>query len=154
MVPRKSRPRCSSCQNLPPASLSPFPGPIPSRNPIPGLAPVYIPTPAPMPTQALSRAATNDLFKQFIKAYLGLNQEPRQPPAERKQTFKAKVLEMYYNKSHMDCYHFYQLCKGYLENLGSSGPSGPTRLSLKLFSFAETLVYGRCSISIAIEIRN
>ena len=50
-----------------------------------------------------------------MRAYLKLNQGPRQPLAERKQSFKAKVPELYYDKLHMDYYHFYQQCKDYFE---------------------------------------
>ena len=57
-------------------------------------------TPAPVPI--------NKLFKHFMKAYLESNQGPRQPLAERKQIFKAKVPVVYYGKLHMDCYYFCQ----------------------------------------------
>ena len=52
----------------------------PSCNPTPGpdLVPAAVSAPTPAP------AATNDLFKQFMKAYLKLNQGPRQPLAEYK----------------------------------------------------------------------
>ena len=43
-----------------------------------------------------------------MKAHLESNQGPKQLPEERKQTFKAKIPEVYYGKSHMDCYHFCQ----------------------------------------------
>ena len=61
--------------------------PAPSRHLIPG--PILVPAlnlaPAPAST------STNELFKKFMKAYLESNQRPRQPPAIRKQPFKAKV---------------------------------------------------------------
>ena len=47
------------------------------------------------------------------------NQRPRQPSAERKQTLKAKIPEIYYSKLHMDCYHFCQYCKDYFETAGA-----------------------------------
>ena len=49
--------------------------PAPSRNPTPDLAPTLIPT--PVPVQIPAPAATNDLFKQFIKVYLETNQGPK-----------------------------------------------------------------------------
>ena len=55
-----------------------------------------------------------------MKAYLELNQGPRQPPAERKQPLKAKVPEMYYDKLYMDCYHFCQQRKNYFETAGAT----------------------------------
>ena len=77
-----------------------------SCNHTPGLdqVPALIPAPAPTPTPA--PALINELFKKFMKAYLESNQGPRQPPAERKRSLKAKILEVYYGKLHMNCYHF------------------------------------------------
>ena len=78
--------------------------PAPSRNPTPGpnLVPTSIPAPVLAPTPA--SVASDKLFKKFMKAYLEMNQGAKQP--ERKQTLKAKIPEVYYSKSHMDCYHF------------------------------------------------
>ena len=74
--------------------------------PGPDLVPALIPVPVPALTPA--PVAIDELFKKFMKAYLETNQEPREPPAECKQTLKAKVLEIYYGKSYMDYYHFCQ----------------------------------------------
>ena len=135
------RPRCSFCRNLPPFDpledeLARDPGPVgglhsgntslvPFHNPTPGpdLVPTLVPTPvpAPVPTPAPAPATTDDLFKQFMKAYLELNQGLRQPPAEREQLLKAKVPELYYGKLHMDCYHFCQQCKDYFETAKAIG---------------------------------
>ena len=122
MAPKDSRPRHFPCRNLPPLDsvedeLARDPGPVGgfysgstspalSRNPTPRpkLVSALISTPVP----ALALFYSNKLFKQFIKAYLKSNQGPRQPPAEREQFLKAKVLEVYYGKLHMDYYHFYQ----------------------------------------------
>ena len=43
-----------------------------------------------------------------MKVYLETNQRLKQPPAEGKQFFKAKVPNVYYGKLHIDCYYFYQ----------------------------------------------
>ena len=132
-----SRSCCSPCQKSPPidpledeltrnlglvggphwGSISP----ASSRNPTPGpnlvlaliSAPVFALPPTPVPT--------NELFKQFMKAYLESNQGPRQPLVEYKQHFKAKIPEVYYCKSHMDCYHFCQQCKDYFKIVGATG---------------------------------
>ena len=40
---------------------------------------------------------------------------------ERERFFKAKVPEMYYSKSHIDCYHFCQQCKNHFETAGATG---------------------------------
>ena len=90
-----------------------------SRNPTPGpdLVPalilVLIPAPTPAPV------ASDELFKKFMKAYLETNQGPKQP--EREQNLKAKVPEVYYGKSHMDCYHFCQQCEDHFETVGATG---------------------------------
>ena len=79
-----------------------------SCNPSPGPDLVLALIPVPVPAPTLPPVTTNKLFTKFMKAYLETNQGLRQLPAEREQTFKAKVLEVYYGKSHMDCYHFCQ----------------------------------------------
>ena len=135
MAPGRSRPCCSPHRNPPPIDpvedeLAKDPGsvggpnsgstsPAPSCNPIPGpdLVPALIPAPVLAPTPA---AVTSDeLLKKFMKAYLETNQGPKQP--ERKRTLKAKVLEVYYGKSHIDCYHFCQQCEDYFETIGATG---------------------------------
>ena len=132
MAPGGSNPHRSFCQNPPPIGLvenefARDPGSVGglysgvtslalSRNPTPGpnlifapiLAPVLTLTHAPVFALTPAPVPTDKLFKKFIKTYLELNQEPRQPPTERKQIFKVKVPKVYYSKSHMDCYHFYQ----------------------------------------------
>ena len=56
-----------------------------------------------------------------MKAYLETNQGPRQPLAVRKQTFKTKVSEIYYDKLYMDCYYFCQQCEDHFESAGATG---------------------------------
>ena len=55
-----------------------------------------------------------------MKAYLESNQRPKQSPVEHEQLLKAKVLEVYYSKLHMDCYHFYQQCEAHFETAGAT----------------------------------
>ena len=83
MAPGRSYPRRSPHQNLPPDSISLSSGLAPSHNPTLSPAPVSALASVPVPVLALAPAAINDLFKQFMKAYLEINQGPRQPPAER-----------------------------------------------------------------------
>ena len=112
------------CQNLPPIEhvedeLAKKPGPansshLDSTSPTlfcntslgPAIVPALIPALFPAPTSALS--SSNKLFKQFMKAYLESNQGSRQPSAKCKQSFKAKILDVYYSKLHMYCYHICQ----------------------------------------------
>ena len=124
MTSRGFRPYCSPCRNLFPIDhiedkFAKHPGPAngsylgstsfaTSCNHTLGLALV----PALIPTPVLALAPIlllfNELFKQFMKAYLELNQGPRQPPAECKQLLKAKAPNVYYRKLHINCYHFCQ----------------------------------------------
>ena len=135
MAPKGSHPCRSPRQNPPPINpvedeLARDPGsvggpnsgstsPAPSRNPTPGpdLVPALIPAPIPAPTPA--PVASDELFKKFMKAYLETNQGPKQP--ERERNLKAKVPEVYYGKSHMDCYHFCQQCEDHFETVGATG---------------------------------
>ena len=78
----------------------------PSRNPTPGPKLVSALIPALIP--ALAPLSSNELLKQFMKAYLESNQGPSRPPAEREQSLKAKLPDIYYGKLHIDCYHFCQ----------------------------------------------
>ena len=77
---------------------------VPSCNPIPGPKLVLALISAPVPAPTLP--SFDKLFKQFMKAYLELNQGPRQPPTEGEWPLKAKVSEVYYDKLYIDCYHF------------------------------------------------
>ena len=135
MAPGSSRPCRSLCRNLPPLDpvedeLAREPGPVGGfhsgstspalfRNPTPG--PELVPALNPAPVPASAPPSSDELFKQFMRAYLELNQGPRQPPAERGWSLKAKVLEVYYGKSHIDCYHFCQQCDDYFETIGATG---------------------------------
>ena len=83
--------------------------------PTPGPALFLAFIPAQIPAPALALLSFDNLFKQFMKAYLESNQRLKQPPAEREQFFKAKMPDVYYKKLYMDCYHFCQQCKDYFE---------------------------------------
>ena len=93
------RTRYSPCHNPPPGvedKLAGGPPRVPNEGnntPTHSQAVFWAPTPTPL--------STNKLFKQFMKAYL-------QPSKECKRPLKAKVPDVYYDKSHMDCYH---ICK-------------------------------------------
>ena len=93
MALRGSRLYCFPCQNLLSINLvknelardpGPVRGPhsgsislVPSCNLIPG--PALVPTLIPVPVSALAPilSSSNEFFKQFMKAYLELNQGPR-----------------------------------------------------------------------------
>ena len=94
--------------------------PAPSRNPtsgpalVPALIPASVPAPAPAP------GSFDELFRQFMKAYLE-SQKPSRPLAERERSLKAKVPDVYYEKLHIDCYHFCQQCEDHFETAGATG---------------------------------
>ena len=106
---------------------------------------------APIFALAPTPTAINELFKQFMKVYLETNQGPRQSPAERKQPFKAKVLEIYYGKLYMDCYHFCQNCKDYLETAEATKAN---RTLFTAFFSMGTLVFVVRSSSVTIKVKN
>lgn len=113
-----SRPHPSLYRNLPPVdptehefsgaqglvegsgSLFPAHGPAPSCD----LSPAHVPAPAVVPIV--------ELFQQFMKMYAAsvkiLEQNQGTQTEPHKKPLKAKVLDVYYSKSHMDCYHFCQ----------------------------------------------
>ena len=87
-----------------------------------------------------SLSSDNELFKQFIKAYLEpqvLGQiVPEIDSKPCKQSFKTRFPDLYYDNLHIDYYQFYQQCKNYF------GTVGTKRLNKILFaaSFLHELV--------------
>ena len=106
--------RCSPRHNPPPGAEDELVGDPPGAPNKGSNTPTHFPGVSWAPT--LVSPSTNELFKQFMKAYLKSNQGPSQPPEERKQPLKAKVSDVYYGKLHIDCYHFCQQCKDHFEN--------------------------------------
>ena len=73
-----------------------------------------------------------------MKAYLESNQGPSQPPTKRKQSFKAKVPDVYYGKLHIDYYYFCQQCKDYFKTSQAIGTNQTP--------FAAFFLYGNISV--------
>ena len=124
--PRRNPPPLDPVENKLAKELGPFrdphsdsTSPALSRNPTP--SPELVPALNPAPVPAPAPPSSDELFKKFMKAYLESYGEPRQPSEEREQILKAKVPEVYYGKSHMDCYHFCQQCKDHFETAGTTG---------------------------------
>ena len=103
MASESSRLCCCSCQNFSSGNTPPSPRAILSCNPSPDPALVLALVATLVPDPTLTLIINNELFKKFIKAYLVSNQRLQQSSAECKQTFRAKVLELYYNKLYLDC---------------------------------------------------
>lgn len=80
-------------------------------------------TPAPSQAPTLASAPTlfsiDELFKQFIQVYLELvkNSSLAEP---KKKPLKTRFLDIYWGKSHMNCYHFCQQCKDHVDIAGAT----------------------------------
>ena len=79
-------------------------------------------TKASIPPEALTLplvpSPAEDLFTKFMKVFMETTQaqalaEPQECP------LKARILETYWGKSHMKCYHFCQQCEDYFETSGT-----------------------------------
>ena len=72
------------------------------------------PTSPEAPTLPLVPPPSEDLFTKFIKVFMEMTQAQDQlEPRER--LLKARTPETYSEKSHTDCYHFFQQCEDYFE---------------------------------------
>ena len=79
-------------------------------------------TPLEASTLPLAPPTSENLFTKFMKVFMETIQAQAQALAEpRERPLKAKTLETYSGKSHMDCYHFCQQCEDYFETLGATG---------------------------------
>ena len=102
------------------------PAPVMSRVPIFALPDASVAAPSlALALTATTPSSDNELFKQFIKAYLkaqvpGQTKVDRKP---RKQAFKAQFPNLYYGNSPMDYYQFCQQCEDYFETAGAKGPN-------------------------------
>ena len=86
-----------------------------------------VPTLPEAPTLPLAPLPTEDLFTKFIKVFIKTTQA--QALAEQQERlFKARILETYSGKSHMDCYYFCQQYEEYFET------SGTIRMNCTLFA--------------------
>ena len=74
---------------------------------------ISVPTHITLSLTAPTPASTNNLFRQFMLAYIENRRPPilAQAPAlvePKIQPFRAKFPEFYFGKSYLDCYRFYQ----------------------------------------------
>ena len=133
----------SPCRNPPPDGEDELARSLPGAPTEGSHTPTHSPAVSWTPTPALP--STNELFKQFMKAYLESNQRSSQPLKERKRPLKAKVPDIYYGKLHMDCYQSASNVKIILRPFG---PPKLTEPSLQLPFFVETSAYNGCSSSV------
>ena len=80
------------------------------------------PPDAPAPDAPIpAPASTNELFEQFMKAYLEAKTPAPVQAEPREQPLKARFPDLYYGNSHMDCYRFCQQCEDHFETAGATG---------------------------------
>ena len=95
--------------------------------------PIHVGTPAPTPP------STDELFKQFVQAYLESVKNPGQNQAEpREKPLKARNPDLYFGKSHIDCYNFCQQCE---DHFATARATGSNRVP-----FAATFLRGTISL--------
>ena len=117
---RGSRPR----RNVPPSTVGPSepdqpvsPEGTPATS---GVGSSDAPVPdAPVPAPA----ATDELFKQFMKAYLEAKTPAPVLAEPQGQPLKARFPDLYYGNSHMDYYCFCQQCEDHFETAGATRPN-------------------------------
>ena len=84
-------------------------GPVQRFNAESDEAPTKAPTPPEAPIPPLIPPFTEDLFTKFMKVFIETTQAQVQALAEpQKRPFKAQTPKTYYDKSHIEYYHFYQ----------------------------------------------
>ena len=83
-------------------------------------APSHASTSAPVePTLALKYSEA-DLIR-ILKIFLETKGQEPKAKVPRKQPLKAKIPDIYFGKSHIDCYHFCQQCEDHFETAGTTG---------------------------------
>ena len=121
------------CHNSPPGGEDELAGDLPGAptkgsntlTPSPPASRAQIPASAEAPAPP----SNEELFQQFMKAYLeNQNQNQAPPPAPiqvelREQPLKARFPDLYYGNSHLDCYRFCQQCEDHFDTAGASEPN-------------------------------
>ena len=80
------------------------------------------PTSPEASTLPLVSSISDDLFTKFMKVFMETTQARNRELLElQKRPFKARTLKTYFEKSHMDCYHFCQQFEDYFETPGATG---------------------------------
>ena len=103
-------------------SGSPLPAPPPADSRVPTPAASRTPTPAPAPPLAPAKYTDAD-FHQFMKVFMDSQGRRRTHEGPQESPLKARFPNMYYGKSHMDCYQFCQQCEDHFETAGATGPN-------------------------------
>ena len=134
-----------SWQNVPPSTVSPSESeqpaspeketPTPSHLGPPDAPALDAPVPAPAPAQY-----TEEDHQIIIKLCRDsfLQAQPSCPePGPRKSPLKARFLDLYHRKSHIECYQFFYQCEDHFATAGATGPNQTP--------FAASFLFGRIS---------
>ena len=85
-------------------------------------------TSAQGPTLAPPPVSTNDLFRQFMQAYMHDRRQPAPAPATVEswedasdRSLNARKPDLYYGNLYIECYYFCQQCKDHFETAGAKG---------------------------------
>ena len=119
---------CSPRRNLSLTSKDELAGAAPTEG---SGTPISTPVVFRAPTLALATAPAvapsldNELFKQFMKAYLETQVPGRieVDPEPCKQPLKAWFPDLFYGNLHIDCYRFCQQCEDYFKTAEAKGPN-------------------------------
>ena len=85
-----------------------------------------IPSTASAPSQVLVSAPIPALYTQkdlqrITKLCIDLFLQGNRQEELRKDQLKARFPDLYYGKSHIECYYFCQQCKDYFDTVGTTG---------------------------------
>ena len=113
-----------SQRNIPPSTVvssKPEQPVSPKRTPATSdMGPLDAPAPdAPIP----ALASTNELFKQFMKAYLEAKTLVPIQTEFREQPLKARFPNLYYGYFYLNCYRFCQQYEDHFETVEANGPN-------------------------------
>ena len=103
----------------------------------------------PTSATALSATSTEDLFRQYMQAYLEDRWNPAPvpaptlPPADAQEEtsdkpLKAKNRDRYYGNSDIECYHF---CQQYKEHFDTDGAKGHRRVPFTASFLKNRILY-------------
>lgn len=109
-------------QELPTGSGSPAPAPSRGPNPAPGK----------YTDEDLQR-----ITKLCMESFIQGQGQTKAHPERRERPLKARFPDLYYGKSHMDCYHFCQQCEDHFDTARATGSNRT--------SFAASFLHGSIS---------
>ena len=108
---------CRNAQQASAGSNQPEEAPVETTpTPSTASAPSQVPASAPAPVLH-TQEDLQKITKLCIDSFLKENRQEK----PRKGQLKARFLDLYYGKSHMECYYFCQQCKDHFDTAGATG---------------------------------